>query len=61
MKTIRYLLIFYAFFLILLAPILHVLGNIYGWQLISFEKYVIITGVFLLAILLYSKEDKELG
>ena len=59
MRVIKYLLVFYAFFLIAGGPLLRVVGNMYNRPLISINEYLVAVLFFVVALLLYSNKSKE--
>jgi hypothetical protein len=59
MQVIKYLLVFYAFFLIAGGPLLQIVGNIYNRPLISTNEYLAAVMFFVVALMLYTKKSKE--
>ena len=59
MQVIKYLLVFYAFFLIAGGPLLRIVGNMYNRPLISINEYLVAVIFFVVALLLYSNKSKE--
>jgi multisubunit Na+/H+ antiporter MnhG subunit len=59
MKAVKYLLVLYAFFVILVGPALHIAGNFYNRPILSTKEYLVAALFFIVALVLYTKKDKE--
>ena len=59
MKTIKYLLIIYAFFLIIIGPAIKIGGYLFHRVLISNETYFLGVAIFLIAIMIYPENKKQ--
>jgi hypothetical protein len=59
MKTIKYLLIIYAFFLIIIGPALKIGGYLFHRTLINNETYFLGVAIFLMAVMLFPDKNKQ--
>ncbi len=59
MKLIKFLLIMYVFFLIVVGPILHISGFFLNRKLIGGAEYAMATIFFVVALLIYQGKDKK--